>query len=155
MLSDETVTGSFAEWALAAEPRLRHALTSSFGPQVGKDATVDALSLAWEQWDEIKMKDNPLGYVYGVGRNKARRMTARRPPVFMDPPQDRLPDVEPGLPAAIAALPERQRLVVALIHGYGWSLGEVAELLGVGKTTVQKHAERGIAKLRRSLGVAL
>lgn len=155
LLSDETLTSSFTEWVQEAEPRLRHALTVSFGPQVGKDATMDALSLAWERWDDIRMKDNPLGYVFGVGRNKARRIAARRSPVFLDPPPDGLPHVEPQLPAAFAALSERQRVVVGLVYGFEWSLGEVAELLEVAKTTVQKHAERGILKLRKRLGVEL
>lgn len=154
-VSDETVVDSFTEWAEGAEPRLRHALTASFGSQLGKDATADALAHAWEHWDQINMKDNALGYVYGVGRNKARRMAARHRPVFVEMTQPRLPHVEPGLPVAIAALPEKQRIVVGLVYGYEWSMSEVAELLGVRKTTVQNHAERGLKRLRRNLGVEL
>lgn len=150
----ETVAVPFTEWADGAEPRVRHALTASFGPQIGVDATADAMAHAWEHWDEIRTKDNPVGYVFGVGRNKARRMTRRRP-VYLEVPAQRLPDVEPALPGAIAALPEKQRIVVGLVHGYGWSLAEVAELLGVAKTTVQNHAERGLARLREILGVEL
>ena len=56
---------SFTEWAQEAESRLRHALTASFGSQIGKEAAADALAHAWEHWDRIKMKDNPLGYVFG------------------------------------------------------------------------------------------
>lgn len=155
MLSDETIVDSFTEWAEAAESRLRHALTASFGPQVGKEATVDALAHAWEHWERVRAKDNPLGYVYGIGRNKARRLARRRPPVFVDVPAQRLPDVEPGLPAALAGLPEKQRIVVILLHGYEWTMSETAELLGTAKTTVQTHAERGLARLRRDLGVEL
>ena len=44
---------------------------------------------------------------------------------------------------------------MSLIYGYGWTMSEVAELLGTAKTTVQKHAERGLAKLRTTLGVEL
>ncbi len=152
---DETVVDSFTEWAGEAEPWLRQALTASFGSQLGKEATADALAHAWEHWDQINMKDNVVGYVYGVGRNKARRLAARHRPVFIDVSQQRLPDVEPGLPAAIAALPEKQRIVVGLVYGYEWSMSEVAELLGVRKTTVQNHAERGLKRLRRKLGVEL
>ena len=32
-------------------------------------------------------------------------------------------------------------------------MSEVAELLGTAKTTVQNHAERGLARLRSDLGV--
>lgn len=152
-MPDETAVDSFTEWAKVAEPRLRHALTASFGPQTGKEATADALAHAWEHWDRISMKDNPIGYVYGVGRNKARRMATRRRPLFLDVPQQQLPHVEPGLPAAIARLPEKQRVVVGLVYGYEWSLSEAAEVLGIAKTSAQNHAERGLARLRKDLGV--
>ena len=84
LLLDETGVDSFTEWVGDAEPRLRHALTALFGPQLGKEATADALAYAWEHWDQVSVKDNPLGYVYGVGRNKARRTSLRRRPVFLD-----------------------------------------------------------------------
>jgi RNA polymerase sigma factor (sigma-70 family) len=46
-------------------------------------------------------------------------------------------------------------VVITLVYGYDWTLSEVAELLGTSKSTVQKHAERGLGKLRKSLGVEL
>jgi DNA-directed RNA polymerase specialized sigma24 family protein len=145
---------SFTDWVQMVEPKLRHALTGSFGSQRGREATADALAFVWEHWDEVSVKDNPLGYAYGVGRNMARR-GARRRPVWLPVDEERLPNVEPGLPGAIADLPERQRVVITLVYGYQWSLSEVAELLGTSKSTVQNHAERGLARLRKSLGVAL
>jgi RNA polymerase sigma factor (sigma-70 family) len=154
VLLNESLVDSFMEWAELVEPRLRRALTAAFGPQVGKEAAADALAHAWEHWGVVRVKDNPLGYVYGVGRNMARR-SARRRPVLLPVDDQRLPHVEPGLPAAIAGLAERQRVVITLVYGYEWSLSEVAELLGTSKTTVQNHAERGLARLRKSLGVVL
>jgi DNA-directed RNA polymerase specialized sigma24 family protein len=47
----------------------------------------------------------------------------------------------------------RQRLVVVLVHGLGYTLHEVAELTGMRRTTVQNHGDRGMARLRRKLGV--
>jgi RNA polymerase sigma factor (sigma-70 family) len=49
-------------------------------------------------------------------------------------------------------LPERQRVAVFLAHGLGWTHAEVAELLGVKTATVQKHVERGLARLRVVMG---
>jgi DNA-directed RNA polymerase specialized sigma24 family protein len=155
MVQEETLVDSFTQWAEAAEPRLRHALTAAFGWQVACDAAEDALAEAWVRWDEIKTKQNLIGYVYGIGRNKARRMATRRKPVFVEVPPDRLPHVEPALPSAIARLPEKQRIVVTLLYGYEWTMSEVAELLGTAKTTVQNHSDRGLARLRESLGVDL
>ena len=155
LVLDETVVHSFTEWARDAEPRLRHALTASFGTQLGKEAAADALAHAWEHWERVSTKENPLGYVYGIGRNKARRVSFWRHPALLDVQVERLPHVEPGLPAAIARLSEKQRIVVMLVYCYEWSLSEVAELLGTRKTTVQNHAERGLARLRKTLGVEL
>jgi RNA polymerase sigma factor (sigma-70 family) len=67
----------------------------------------------------------------------------------------KLPWVEPGLPAALRGLPEQQRVTVYLVYGDQWSMTEVASLLGVSKGTVQKHLERAMEKLRRRLGVEL
>jgi DNA-directed RNA polymerase specialized sigma24 family protein len=153
-LSSESLVDSFTEWAEGVEPRLRHALTASFGSQLGKEATADALTHAWLHWEVVRDTENPLGYVYGVGRNMARR-SARRRPVFLPVAVQRLPDVEPRLPDAIARLPERQRVVITLVYGHQWTLSEVAALLGTTKSTVQNHAERGLARLRKSLGVTL
>ena len=153
MLTDGLID-SFTEWARLVEPRLRQALTGAFGPQLGKDAAEDALAHAWEHWSDVSAKDNPLGYVFGVGRNMARRGSKQRK-VYLAVDEQRLPHVEPGLPHAIEQLPERQRMVVTLVYGYDWTLSEVAELLGTSKSTVQIHAERGLGKLRKSLGVEL
>ena len=81
-MADRTIVDSFTTWAEMAEPRIRRALTASFGPQVGKEAAADALAHAWERWDDVKVKDNPVGYVFGVGRNKARRMNRGRKVAF-------------------------------------------------------------------------
>lgn len=40
-----------------------------------------------------------------------------------------------------------------LLYSFDWTMGEVAEFLGMAKGTVQLHARRGLAKLRRDLGV--
>ena len=50
-------------------------------------------------------------------------------------------------------LTERQRVAVVLVHGFGWTLREVAELTDVAVTSVQNHVERGLEKLRTALEV--
>ena len=61
------------------------------------------------------------------------------------------PVFEPGLAPALKTLTARQRTAVVLVHGFGWTLREVAELTGTKVTTVQNHLERGLAKLRHTL----
>ena len=99
--------------------------------------------------------DNAAGYLYTVGRSKARRRRKRshRKVLFDGVDMTRLPWVEPGLPRAMAKLSEQQRQAVMLIHGFEWSLAETAQMLGVGKSTVQTHLQRGMERLRRDLGV--
>jgi len=97
--------------------------------------------------------ENPVGYLYVIGRNAGRRagVTGPRFPRSFD---DTEPHVEPALPQALEDLPDRQRQVLMLVHGYGWTHAEVGEVLGMSRSTVQKHVERGVAKLRHVLGVS-
>lgn len=152
MIDQHDLAGSYTEFVGVVEPRLRHALCAAFGGDRGRDATAEALAYGWENWSRIREMDNPAGYLWGVGRNHARRMR-RSPIVFPAVPTEGMPWIEPSLAPALARLSENQRLAVMLIHGLDWTHTEVAELLGVSKGTVQTHAERGLATLRKRVGV--
>ncbi|MET0420710.1 MAG: sigma factor-like helix-turn-helix DNA-binding protein [Acidimicrobiia bacterium] len=130
------------------EPRLRRALVAAFGIDRGSDALSEALGYAWEHRDRVCAMEHPVPYLFRVGQSKTRRRKTR---VIYVVPDAAEPWIEPGLPRALAALSERQRVVVVLVHGFGWQLQEVAELLDVRVTTVQNHLERGLAKLRHRL----
>ena len=121
---------------------------------MGRECTADAMAYAWENWGRLTKMGNPAGYLYRVGRSRARHYRGQRPQ-FPPVPSDRMPWVEPGLPAAVARLSERQRVAVVLLHGLEWTYPEVADVLGLSVSTVQKHAERGLAKLARALGAPL
>ena len=151
-MTDVQAAESFTEFVRDVEPRLKHALVAGFGTEVGIEATRDALAVGWERWEEVREKANPAGYLFGVGRNKARRRL-RRHRVFPVPPSGHEPWVEPALPGALRRLSERQRVTVMLLHGYDWTHVEVADLLGVSVSTVQQHEVRALAKLRRAIGV--
>lgn len=142
----------FADFVRSVEPRLRLALGAAYGFDVAEDATAEALAFAWEHWDRVMAAANPVGYLFGVGRNRARRHLHRRHPRLPAVQAADLPWVEPGLPAALARLSERQREVVMLLHCFEWTLAEVADVLGMAKGTVQVHERRGMARLRRELG---
>jgi len=152
-VSQQKREDSFTAFFCATERRLRAALTASLGAEFGREACADALSYGWEHWDRLRVMDNPAGYLYRVGRGRGRRMrTSRR--VSLAPTHVTSEAwFEPGLADALAGLPEKQRVVVALLHGYGWSFAEVAEFLGVAKSTVQSYDERAMRRLRPKLGV--
>ena len=140
----------FEAFVERVEGRLRVALVAVFGPEDGRDAAAAALAFAFEEWGRVSQMENPAGYLYRVGRSSQRR---RREPAWAPVPPNPLPLVEPGLPAAISKLSEKQRLAVVLVHAYGWDRGEVADLAGVSPSTIDTHLARGLSKLRRSLGV--
>jgi RNA polymerase sigma-70 factor (ECF subfamily) len=150
---DETETDSFAEFVSDVEARLRPALTAAFGAEPGREAVAEALAYGWEHWDRVQAMDNPAGYLYRVAHNHARKVRNGRRVSLPQAPLAAVPWVEPGLPDALARLSQRQRVAVYLVFGLEWSTSEVATFLGVSKTTVQKHVERGMEKLRRRLGV--
>jgi DNA-directed RNA polymerase specialized sigma24 family protein len=155
VLTEETRADSFTEFVAEHETKLRQSLTAAFGVECGKDAAAESLAYGWEHWDRVSVMENAIGYLYRVGHDRARRASKRRTIRLPSVDVDRQPWVEPGLPDAFAALPEQQRVVVALLHGLQWSMSEVAELLGISKASVQTHDQRGLDRLRRKLGVEL
>jgi len=149
--STEPLSESFTRFVAEVEPRLRYALTAALGRERGREAAAEALAYGWEHWERLQSMDNPAGYLSRVGRSRGRRR--RTLPRFESGRPGRIPDVEPALLEALAALSERQRTAVFLVHGLEWSRSEVAELCGISVTSVGSHLERGLAKLRARLGV--
>jgi DNA-directed RNA polymerase specialized sigma24 family protein len=142
---------AFSEFFAEAEPRLRRALIAAYGPEAGREAAADALSYAWEHWERVHQMENGIGYLYRVGQSAARRY--RRRPARADAPSPAEPWIEPGLDGALDRLSRRQRTVVVLRYGFDWTQAEVAEALGLSVASVQKHQDRGMAKLRSALEV--
>jgi len=100
--------------------------------------------------------ENPNGYVYRVGYRLGMRATRRREPVVFDSrAEDDPPTFEPELLPALFQLSPRQRQAVVMVHALGWTHTETAELLGLSTSSVQRHVERGLKKLRTKLGVDL
>lgn len=143
---------AFTRFVKGVEPRLSYGFAAAYGPEVGAEATAEALAWAWEHWDRVQRMENPAGYLYRVGQSKARWY--HRPRVLF--PQV-LPSEEgvvaPELPDALERLTKQQRVTVLLIHGLGYSEREVAALLGLSRWSVRTHAKRGLTRLRSALGV--
>jgi len=153
LLRDQTAADTFTEFARRLEPGLRRGLTAGFGSEVGREAAAETLVYGWEHWDRVGGMDNPSGYLFRVGQNKARRIAGRSRWFSRDEVVFTEPWAEPGFGPAWGLLSDRQRTVVGLVHGFDWSLGEVADLLGLSRASVQSHEQRGLSKLRSDLGV--
>jgi DNA-directed RNA polymerase specialized sigma24 family protein len=147
-LDSRTTDEQFERFFAETEPKLRRALVARYGQERGREAAAEALAWAWENWSRLEGVKNRLAYLYRVGQSRTR--PRKRRPVF-DMPLREESAVEPRLAAAVQRLPERQRVVTLLVHGAGWTQTEVAELLGIGVSTVHRHSERGLAALRASI----
>jgi DNA-directed RNA polymerase specialized sigma24 family protein len=154
MIAADTGHETFTRFVEDRGPRLTQALVASLGGEVGREMAAEALAYGWEHWERVGRMENPAGYLYRVGRNRGRRI--RQPLLLPDPPPaSSEPLVEPGLPAALAVLTNRQRVSVMLVHGAGWTLSETAELLGISPGSVYRHVERALDRLRKSLEVTV
>lgn len=145
----------FDAFVREVEPQLLQALVSTYGPNDGRDATKDALSWAWEHWDQLDDVTNKIGYLYRVGQSATRKFRVRH---LHDTAQrvgsSRIPDFDPALIPALHSLSDQQRTVVVLVHGFQWTQSEVARLLGVGPSTVREHLHRALDRLRAHLEVS-
>jgi len=145
-------TEEFRSLVKEAERRLVVALTAAFGPDLGVEATAEALAYLWEHRERVMAMENPFGYLYRVGQSRARRRFRQRRPLVPNPPATAMPRIEPALMPALRSLSQRQRQVVVLVHGFQHTQHEVADLLGISRSSVQQHLERGLARLREALG---
>ena len=102
--------------------------------------------------------DNPAGYLWRVGQSSARRATQHRRWLSSDTPDQTSfateQRIEPRLTPAMERLSTRQRTAVLLVHGFGYSLSETAELMNCRIRTLRHHLDRGLRKLRQDLGVS-
>lgn len=146
----------FSSYFAAVEPRLRSALVAGFGQEDGREACAHALAWGWGNWERLRLMENPDGYLYKVGRNHAVHQLARvRKGLALDQDEEHweAPDFEPALAQFLAALPERQRVCVWLVHGLGHTLAETAALLGCSRSSVATHVRRALTALRQGLEV--
>ncbi len=146
------VDDEFTVFVKEMEPRLSYALAAAYGIEVGRESTADALAYAWEHWSKVRPMANPGGYLYRVGQSSARRYR-RSGPLFPAVASGELPEVEPGLPEALSSLSQAQRTAVVLMYVLEWTEREAADLLGVDRSTIRRHRDRGLAKLRAALEV--
>jgi len=130
---------------------LRRALVARHGLERGCEAAAEAIAWASEHREELAEMDNPLGYVYRVGQSSLRRgHRIHRLRV------DLLPDsvihdgngVDDTLFDSLRRLAPDQRVAVVMVHMYGFTYREVADLIGVPETALTNHVHRGMNRLR-------
>ena len=143
----------FESFVAVEGERLRRALISSNGVDAGSDACAEALAWAWEQWSQVVEMASPVGYLFRVGQSAARRQRRFHRPVML-PVEFRAPEfgeMDARLADALTALSARQRTVALLVHGYGYSYAEVADVTRTSTASVRNDLHRAMQRLRRKL----
>lgn len=133
--------------------QLRAVLIARHGLDHGKDIHAEVNAYAWEHRDRLATLDNPSGYLYRVSQSRARRY--RRWGRYVDLPAEQFqptPDPDrPALDAALGRLSADERTVAVLVHAYGYSYDEVADLVGTSTSSVRNRLHRAMNKLRQHL----
>ena len=140
---------------------------------LAEEVVQDVLLRVWERRATLPVRESLRAYLHAAVRNraldavKAARSAARthtvgrtsddQPAIGMgEPARSPLEDVErhelaAALRRALARLPERCRLVFTLRWESHLSYAEIAELLHISVKAVERHRERGLERLARSL----
>lgn len=119
-----------------------------------EDVAQEALLEARSHLHQLREPDKLRAWVRRIAVRRACRARRRRMADLDEEQIERLPDTElPNLDvaAAIAGLPERERVAVTLVYGLGYRQDEAAELMGVAAGTVYSSIWRARRKLARAL----
>ena len=129
--------------------RARMVATVNAVTRAGADAATEAVDEAFVraliQWERVRLMDAPAGWVFTVARNEVTRTRSRKAREDELAPGSHLGPqaaVEPQHEAkrvlwdAVAALPERQRLAVALRYLADLTEDQVASTMGIARGTV-------------------
>lgn len=138
---------------------LAYALTGSLSD--AHDVAQDVLISAARRWDEISSYQSPSAWARRAVMNRSTSIVRRRVAdgkrllrlqsrVTLDSAS--MPDESAELWQRVRQLPLRQRQVVTLRVVLELSLQEIADVLGVSKTTAQVHLERALNSLREGFG---
>ncbi|PLC11601.1 hypothetical protein AUQ48_04260 [Kocuria flava] len=129
------------------------------GPADAEDAWSETFLAALRAWPELPASANVQAWLVTIAHRKALDVVRarRRAAVPVDPLPERPapaaaePEDAAALWAAVAALPEKQRRVLAYRHLGGLSYQEVAGILGGTPEAARRAAADGLATLRRTL----
>ena len=133
---------TFAQWYRQAHPGLLESVLRAVPRRaVAEDAVDAAFEKAFARWERVQSMRSPNGWVYRVAVNAARRQLSRETREgerLAFATAGRVPAPPPGGETwlVVATLPVRQRTAVVLRHVGGMTEAEVAEAMGVTRSTV-------------------
>jgi RNA polymerase sigma factor (sigma-70 family) len=150
--SDVDLDSAFA----AARPRLLRIAASLVGADGAEDVVQDTYITARGRISQLRDPAAIEAWLARIAVHRSFRIRRRGKrlqellqavpvPRWSPPPVGRL-----ELHELVEALPARERAVVVLQHGYGYSLAEVAELVGISHANARKISSRTRARLLRA-----
>jgi RNA polymerase sigma-70 factor (ECF subfamily) len=133
-------------------------------PHDADDAAQEGFLAAWRAIDRYDPRQPFAPWLLRIVVNEARDLRRRRHvrSTTEIPPSQEASGLRPDaladaaligdrLRVALAALPERQRMVVMLFDAEGWAHAEIGGLLGIPEGTVRSDLHHGRRALRQSL----
>ncbi len=140
--------------------RLVRSLTIIAGErEVAADAVQESFARLLRYWDRVRDYEDPVGWVRRVALNQIRdhhRSLGRQAKLLRSVRQDH-PSAEYGLATdqelwdQLRALPEKQRVAVALHYVGDLTAREVAEAMDVAEGTVARHLHRALQTLKKTV----
>ncbi|MCA8950870.1 MAG: RNA polymerase sigma factor [Planctomycetes bacterium] len=150
-------------------------------PEEAQDLVQDIFVQAWRKWEQFDGRSDPAVWLFTIARRACQRMHRRRAgePARLESFDELLPFErrrlavvpDPGaddpltaqvrreqreaVGAAITALPDEFRLALVLKDIVGFSVAEVAEILGIKEATVKTRVHRARLRLRQALEAGL
>lgn len=160
-VGEERSLRDFDAWYRAEWPRLVAAVgLASRDRELAREIAAEAFARALERWASVSVMASPEAWTYVVAINLLRRRykrstTERRAAAraAAAEPTSTAPDESVELWTLVAALPERERMTVALRYGSGMTEPEIASVLGIAPGTVSATLNHARAKLRVALSI--
>ncbi len=127
-------------------PRLL-AICRALAGDAAEDAVQDTYLLARKRIGQLRDLDALEPWLTTIAVRQCIRYHRRRRWIMdrlsrLSPPDPIVPSTDLGLRGLVEDLPPRERAVIVLHYGYGYSLLEVADLLGLSHTNVRSIAAR-------------
>ncbi len=130
-------------------------------PELAADSVQDAFLAAYRRAGTFRGESAVTTWLHRIVVNACLDRLRRIRPVAPLPETDvadvadahSATEVRLDVRAALAALPEGQRLALVLVDMDGRSVAETAEILGVAEGTVKSRCARGRAAMAQMLGI--
>ncbi|MFD0747679.1 RNA polymerase sigma factor [Phytohabitans flavus] len=149
----------FGEFYAVTKDGVFRAILVATGDRAGaEDASAEAYARACARWSRLREHPNPKAWVLRTALNVRRSWWRRtRRELLGAVPEHGAEDtasidLDADLRRAVAALPTRQREVVALRVLADLSAEDTGELLGIAPATVHVHLHRALSALRLQFG---